>query len=478
MKKDVKILFEEFLVFEEENNLVDWQIDGIPIWQLIRIKVSGEIEKRLFTDVTPNSDRKTATILKGFISFLKYSISKNPIYYRGNVDFLVFNHPRRKLSKGSYEDIYTDPFLDEINGDSMVIERYLNLNHLTPARTKKMYYLDYIEFPSRFADFFFFEIFLSNKNSLKIIEIENKIFDKWGVKIFNLKKEITSTLKRYNYLSPRIDKMIDKLNPKVILVVVSYTIYAQIVILIAKKRKIPVCELQHGIAGKLHIAYNYLTKKEVLTFPDYFLAWGTYWIKNTRMPIPENRKMILGFPYIERYSKTVKNKVNPKQILILSQMRDDLARFTYELAKILPDFEFIFKAHPGEYSIAKTQYAFLLSSSNIKIIADDEMELYSLISECKFVVGINSTAIIEALAFKAVILIVKLPGWEYYENIEPTKELIFVSTINEAKEFITNSALRSIDLNDSNQYFRKNSISNISDFLNSLLSRFENNKSS
>ena len=102
---------------------------------------------------------------------------------------------------------------------------------------------------------------------------------------------------------------------------------------------------------------------------------------------------------------------------------------------------------------------------NIKIVADDSKNLYDLFRQCNFVLGVNSTAIIECLGFCPNVFIIKLSGWEYFEDLEESNNLKFISNIEEAivniREYIPTESN-----NDITNYFEVDSIKKICNLIN------------
>ncbi len=166
-----------------------------------------------------------------------------------------------------------------------------------------MYYLDVLQLPSHLIRFYtgVCKIFRCRTSNHR--RIENKITNRWSIQNFGLKNKIEYTIKRLKFVKPGINRLLKKTNPSKIINVVSYSFINQAFTYFAKKRNIPVFELQHGTVGKYHIAYNIganeLNASE--TFPDYFLAWGENWVKNARMPIAWGKIKIIGFPYFETF---------------------------------------------------------------------------------------------------------------------------------------------------------------------------------
>ena len=94
-------------------------------------------------------------------------------------------------------------------------------------------------------------------------------------------------------------KLLDKVKPKIIIEVVSYSFNNLLINEVAKKYKIPTIELQHGTIGRYHIAYNFKKQIYLPTFPDYIFLFGEYWKNNTRFPISNGKLKVTGFPYFE-----------------------------------------------------------------------------------------------------------------------------------------------------------------------------------
>ena len=295
-----KKLLEEFIHFEKDNDLYEWEIENIPIWELIRIQV--------FNDLKSKNSNKTLNVYKKnkhrsimlFFRFLKNSICYNPFKVFKHKTYLIFNHPRRKYNAGVFEDIYIDPFLPYLSKDKyIVLEGFLNSNidHYRPVKTENLYYLDIIQLPSRILSNFPTNINLSALDKNKIHEIENAINQNWNTQIFNLEKKVVKYIKRWKFVYPKFIKLIKRTRPKKIILVISYSFLNQIIVYSAKQLRIPVIELQHGIVGKFHIAYNYMNseKLNIKTFPSHFFAWGKKLDKRHSHANSKENIKIVGF---------------------------------------------------------------------------------------------------------------------------------------------------------------------------------------
>lgn len=470
--KTHKNLIEEFLIFEEENNLFDWEINSVPIWELIRTSVFTRLSKELVNDSIINRKQKKSSrlliIFDLFLNFFKDSFFN----LKKNTDILIFNHPRRKLSSNFYFDIYTDYFLPKLNHSHAVLESFesLNTTHKKPIKTKNLYYLDSIQLGSRFLSRFLFRK-LSSSEKDKINNIQFKIFEFWGVRIFDFQQEIQFICNRWRIAIFFAKRVINICKPKLIINVVSYSFINQVFTFICKLNKIPTIELQHGTVGRYHINYNFRNNKnlKLKTFPDLFLSWGSYWTKNSRLPLNDKNLILTGFPYLNHYKKKYiqTQKGRSKKILFLSQLRMDIANFANFSAKLLPEYKVLFKTHPAESSFAEGKYLKIFNSKNVILINDEKKDLYSLFLECEIVCGVSSTALIEATEFCNKIAILKLPGWEYFEDLNPTNKVKFINNSQELVDFCNEAIDYSSE--NLNEYFQQNSEQNINNIIESLI---------
>lgn len=459
-----KELLEEFLLFEDQHNLFNIRIEQIPIWEYMRVNIFGQIRNELVASIFSTGGKKINNFSKAFKNFGYHSLSKSPYEISKNVDLLVFNHSRRRETEGVYQDIHTDPFLPDLDMNYAVLENFFNWSHLKPALTTNLYYLDRIELPAAMVRILSSAVPKAS-DLAKLEVITAQIKTQWGVDLVDFKEHVTRFIRQYRYAYPRLEKVIKKANPKKILTVVSYGVTNQIVNEIARKYSIKIIEVQHGVVGKLHVAYNYKQSSGLQTVPDYFLAWGSYWVDGARMPMPKENIKMVGFPYLDSFKKQNDILRKPKQLVIISQMSQKIAHFAQEMAMRLPDYTIVFKAHPTEYKVVGEKYPKLATYQNITIIADDKKSLYTLFQESSYVFGVYSTALIEAIAFCDAIFVIKLPGWELFENLSNTFN--FIDSADEAAKAIEEQKYISAS-KDLEKYFVQDAITKTCRFLEDI----------
>ena len=102
---------------------------------------------------------------------------------------------------------------------------------------------------------------------------------------------------------------------------------------------------------------------------------------------------------------------DPNKIIVLSQtvLSQGLQNLTRQMASLHPEMEFVFKCHPSEDDAQIERD--LSGLRNLKVMQN--CDLYSLMEEAAYVVGVFSTALYEATALGCKPILVNLPGIEY-----------------------------------------------------------------
>ena len=140
--------------------------------------------------------------------------------------------------------------------------------------------------------------FINNQDFDKINKLTELINQNF-VESVNIKSIILRNLKKYKFSCNRLNSLLDGSKIKLIILVESYNFINKVLISVAHKKNIYVCELQHGSIGTSHIAYNYAYGQTINSLPDEIFLWGKYWANRIRIP---SKLSVTGFPYIENHA--------------------------------------------------------------------------------------------------------------------------------------------------------------------------------
>lgn len=441
-------LFEDFLQFEEENDLFEGTYINFKYWEFIRIKIFNSILQKENNLGEGQIDLKSISNFDRLIKRTKNIISYNDqmkLFDFNKADVLVLNHQRRVKVDDFYECLYTDAFLEEINRSTIVLEQPYIWEHFNPTKTKNLIYTDLF---GVILDIEAEILYLKNKaiqrnNNDDIVRLKRMLKIKFDFDV-DLEDVIIKAYSRYTAYTTYFRKMIEEIEPKVVLEVVYYSEMKMYLNVVAKQLGIPVIEFQHGIMGQNHIAYNFLTQRTLQAFPDYIFTFGDIWKDNTRFPIENSNITSVGWPYLERKVNTKKPKYlrdNKKNILFLSQgtIGKELSQFAVNLLKILPkEYHIVYKLHPAEYSRWKTDYPYLLND-DITVIDNNKIELHDLFADADMQIGVYTTALFEGIAYNLPTYIVKLFGYEHMSVLKDVNNVEFVTNIDELKQLIVNN---------------------------------------
>lgn len=465
----VKEVCDILFSLEKKHDLNQLKIQGIYIWQLVRIYVYYEISRKIGVFGSPQQAKVTIIDkILSFLPFIKNSLFSNPLKGNYQKDILIFDHPRKVNHNKEFKDIYSYFLIDSLDQeyDYEVIEApYLN-KHFTKKE-------DYIKYNDRILLGSYFykkrtKIKLKSSEKERISNLQKEINS-----IFNIEMDLLNIMKNhildFKYQYKKYDQLFKKRTPKHVFVVVAYE--NQAMIAAAHDNNIEVLELQHGTISKYHLGYNYPNEKDknnIKYFPNKILSFGNYWREVATYPIEDNNIIPIGFPYLEENIQFyLNNEKNKNQILFISQgvIGKYLSEFAYNIAKKLEDskenYTFIYKLHPGEYSNWKNNYKNLEMASeldNFTVIDNSEISLYELFSKSEYQIGVFSTAIYEGLLYDCKTFILDLPGCEYMDSLV---EKNYVKKIANVDDFIDSIANFNINSYDKDFFFKKYNKSNL-----------------
>ncbi len=467
----------KFLGIESSLNLFDFEIKGVKIWQYLRNSIFLKIyqESGQIGVAQDDIDRTLlGSIKKGMQAIFKVISNKDALIgKKRKIDLLIFNHPRRKLLNGEYWAIFTDFLLHDLKVDYQIIEKLYEKRKPPQNRNTK-----FIDLLILLAYIYrkLTKIELNKSEIRQLQELEKKLEEEFQttLNLINQVKEILIMRKTYFYV---YKKIMDRYKPKVIIEVVSYEIKNMILNEFCKKNDTVTIELQHGIIGDFDLAYEYPKKMEIDVFPDYFFSFGKYWEKTTQFPISDENIKTVGFPYFENECKKYQNYKKTSKILFISQgpIGKELSKFACDFANLTKE-EIVYKLHPGEYKRWKKDYYYLNESPNIKVIDHDRIPIYQLFAESKTVIGVYSLALFESLMFKSDLFIVKLTGYEVFEQLIKQAYATLISTPEELLQKLMESKDYNHETFEVDYFFKKKSIKNQQRELLQILSNYNARK--
>jgi len=417
----IQKLFEELLRIEDEYKLFNKKIDGIYVWKLLRYNVFIELSQTLNLIEDPHPLEKKYT--NRYIWLLKHFINgtfNGPLAYSSNAEVMLFPHPRKVKNEDSGPiDIYSKYLEDKWQKegtDYLAIEKPYNGTFMRKAskivrhnETLNLFTLwNYLK-PKKNIEFS-----IEGLESIARIPMENIE----ALSNANISKVIQTFNREYYYYK----KVLTKHKPKKIYMIVAYFRHA--LVSAANDLGIETIEIQHGEISPFNIGYNYPDHKKIPYFPSRLILWGEFWYNELRIPIDKKNISYDGFPFldeeIQKYSNIIQEK---KKVLFISQGKIGrlLVDIATEFAEKNKAYTVVYRLHPSESEQWQNLYPKLYTTSignnNVIVETGKTKPLYKSLAESKFVVGVNSTVLIESLALHCKLVLVDLPGVEYFQSL-------------------------------------------------------------
>jgi len=407
---------------EAEMNLLDMQSNGVHIYQYLRMPIYYKLSESLGILEKPvvNESRGISKYFSR-LKFLSHSLLSVFNYFKiKNYDYCVIEHDRKVDIGVTKVDIYSHGFRKKISKKGSVISIYL-------PNGSAMEKNDSLNESFNFSLFFIISSigakissFIFKQNHSETFEaLEKRIFDDLGVRV-KLSEMFHYYTLRFKIRKFFIEKLLKKIKPKDLFIVVAYSGRGDFV-QVAKELGINTVELQHGVISRYHLGYSYpVEPKNPIMLPNSMYFWSRDWDLGSIMPssIYKNYEA-LDCPFYKsetQLSEWLKNK-SSRSITVISQgaLTEEIANYIYKNHKSFIGLTVNYKLHPSEYEKLRDSIGLkkLTSMKNVNIIKDTN--LHKLMVQSHVVIGVFSTALIEARMLGCRVIIIGLPGSEYFE---------------------------------------------------------------
>lgn len=457
---------ETFEEFETDNDLFSLRVDGALIWERIRFDVFREIKKQNGVGQAHTQNNSgIAAYLQGTALWAKNFIHRNP-FFADEHEFLFVGHPRRKLEEDGYWwDLYCDPIHEGTELDAVHMEEPHLVSHRTPAKTEGLRYLELIEYSGTLQRGLGIRSpTLSDEVISQLREAETEIQQRFDATV-DLVAEAKESAHTRKATLPMYERLLDRIDPSVVVLVVSY--YKETLVEACKRKGIPVVELQHGVIYDYHYGYSFPEGVTKEAFPDYLFTFGEFWNENVRFPLPDDRIIPVGHPYLEQRIEAY-DDVNPRnQIIFISQgtIGHQLSQFAltvHDDPRI--DYDVVYKLHPGEYDRWKDEYPWLVDSG-MTVIDESEPPLYRLFAESDVQIGVGSTAVYEGLSFDLETYVYDCDGSDVLEPLVEDGVASFVENVDDLVERLGSEKRNDFDVE---RFFKTDAIQRVQSKLTAI----------
>lgn len=403
--------FKLFHKIEEEQKLFDLKSDEVPqIWDILRVTI--------YNDFIIGHSKYKIRIHNSIFNKIKsmvYSIKNlSSIWHGKNLFFII---SRDVDSEGFWYDKISKQLIDLCPKNERIV---IELNPFSgKSRFKKIHY----------CLFSLIRIFIIKRYHIPINTwntINNCFNDISSIKLNKsiLDEEYSSFIKNERV----IGYFLRILRPKHIFVSCDCqkAIYSA-----AKKLHIKTYEMQHGNLVYEYPSYSYpqsITESSNIVYADQYLKLGSKWGIDMNIPCKQS---VIGNDYLCPIGE--KSSKSENCILFISTIlhRDILMPLCRDFAKEHQNIKFIYKLHPGEFSLKNDTEKYFESIDNISVLTN-ESPMNRLIYLSKVVVLITSTTFFEAISRNRTVAVLQTDNSYLISNyVSSSKNASYVNNIND-----------------------------------------------
>lgn len=451
---------------EDEYDLFHLSFNRVAYWKYARYYVYRVLLHKFFGIHTPWLENKNENDLIKHPHVL-HKFTDSVFHNEGSPisnDILMFTFNRRSRQGETYVSSVTDEIALNLELSNCIVEVPYNGGYYQPIPIQNIKYFDPWE-----------EISINNEQK-QYTPINRGLLRRQLLQIFEKELEISFFLEEKNILNTNINyyiiyrqdlmanyrNVIQKVNPKLVILTTSYIGEWVVLIELLKELKIPIIEILHGYVDDNYLPYNYIRQGMNDAQPDYIFVYSQLQKDQVNWGIPKDHIRVVGYPEGEKRSRELLAhplKRSKKRITFISNMAQVLEKYLNVLAENinLEEYEILFKLHPNEYTCWKEIYKNL--SQQIHVIDHNENDIHYYLANSDIVVGINSTALFEATFYPVDIYILQEDSYQNMNLLLKSDAATLVSDSHELLSSIYENRAKKPSNNDI--IFRKNSIENV-----------------
>lgn len=451
---------------EAKYDLFHLTFNDVAYWKYARYYVYRVLLHKFFGIHTPWLENKNEIDFTKSPDFSKkftdavFHTTSNTIFR----DILMFTFNRRAKQEGVYVSSVTDEISLNLELSNCIVEVPYNGGYYRPVPIKDIKYFDPWE-----------DIGI-NKDAQQYAPISRGLLRKQLLQIFEKELQFSFSPEEKNILTQHINyfimyreelmanyrKVIQKVNPKLVLLTTSYIGEWVVLLELLKELKIPSIEILHGYVDNHYLPYNYKNHGMNDAQPDYIFVYSQLQKEQVNWGISKDHIRVVGYPEGEKRSRELllhPIKRSKKRITFISNMAQVMEKYLNVLAKNinLDEYEILFKLHPNEYTCWKDIYKNL--SQHVNVIDNNKNDIHYYLANSDIVIGINSTALFEATFYPIHIYILQEDSYQNMNLLLKSSAATLVCDSHALLSgILTNNAKETLN-NDS--IYRKNSIENI-----------------
>jgi|GEM_PF-1625669 len=380
-----------FFDIERRLCLFDEVIDGVLWWDAVRHDVFYFIYYEISGISCPTTEKRRLGVRA--ISYIRrttkrwlLSIFTSSLMY----DVLIFRAPR-KIVNGHHVDESMDGITKLLNKRKLVIDTYPTYYHRRPRRDDSIVV-----------------------DSAVLLRLIKEVEDVFGTRV----EVIDLIQSRVAEFFPEIQfymKLLNRIAPQLILL--TQNGIEKGLIIAARRLKIPLIEVQHGLINYVHPAYSYpknIDYSHLQSLPDYLFTYSCFWSDTAFMPLVN--KISVGKAQVSDNSLLSTLGSEFDFLVVSADVYDDILRdYAKQLASRFPGRKIGYKLHPNQRTNEGVIRVDLKVFSNVEVLSAT-LPIAPLLRVSCSIVAIQSTVVYEALQAGVEVFI--LPHFDYLTHYD------------------------------------------------------------
>ncbi len=462
----------DFVDFETKEDLFDIRMRGHGLWDYLRYRIFQE-----FLNFKPDyfkkrqSQNRFKRVLEMVLSVASMAFSF--FWPRRTYDLVILNYDRRNTIDGKQVNIHFYPLIKALQDKFRILlvdpsELHTPLKGIYPCdsiRWRPYYLID--RFKNRSDQF-------TPEESTLLSSLQTKLHDHFGV-MLDIEK-----IAREDFLFPlrqlrRYKNLFERTATKVVLFCDNGNMKAAIEA--AHSIGVKAVDYQHSLISEVNVLYTYpdLPHPPTQTLSDVIFTYGEYWNSQYNLP---SRRIAVGFPYMEKRKadaiakmKSIKDRDLNLILISGSYSKDIFIKAAMELADRIPKLTIYYKLRLEDYEGWRDRYpSEFAAKKNIKVIDNNDVSLYEYLALCRYQIGVNSTALVEGMAFDLTTFILKTGWYEEMRNFYENGHAFLTESADEIARLIQQGARPQAPLNP-DRLFKNNSMAQLEQTLDSLITQ-------
>ncbi|MGD8860495.1 MAG: hypothetical protein PVI30_10835 [Myxococcales bacterium] len=420
----IRALCERIWDAEREEGLLDRELRGIRVWQVLRYRTFQRLASKaaLFGAAAPASPTGPAAQLEHLLRLATGSVTHNPLVGRERVDALVLEPGRVRTVDGRRVNIHTHFLLQELERQGKTVQvlasRFGGRHRKSPDPRRR--YADVIDLAGWFAQRIP-RARLGDAERRQVRDMQRALSSHVGLEV-DLMAPCQSLVRSFWVAHGLYSRLLRRRRPSETYCICAYGGLAPFV-KASRDAGVPVTELQHGVITRYHLGYSFPvlpSSGKLEYFPDRLLTWGEPWDRWMDLPELITEVEPFGFRFFEHQRKAYEDvATRPGKVVVLSQgvLGPRIAELLLQHFDALRDLQIVFKLHPTEYQRWQNEPSMraLAERPNVEMATD--VDLYQLLSEAEYQIGVFSTALYEGLALGCKAVLLPLPGIESMDAV-------------------------------------------------------------